>query len=134
MTDSTSSSPRNRGGAPKGNKNALGHGAPPRNRNAARHGLYAKYFTRDECIRLDNDRLGKLQDEENSLSIIMSRIFATMDKRETDHLSVLNDARVIALVGGRIESIHRSRKVVYENLTAMEQAMDELKYLPVDVD
>lgn len=31
-------------GAPKGNKNAVGHGAPAENQNATTHGLFAKYL------------------------------------------------------------------------------------------
>jgi hypothetical protein len=133
MTGKTSSPPPRRG-APRGNKNALYHGAPRRNQNASRHGLYSQFFTRQESISLDNNRLGKLQDEENCMNIILYRIFKTMKNEEMDHLAIVNAARVIALVGGRIESIHRSRKVIYENSTPMEQAMEELKYLPVEED
>lgn len=35
---------RKRGGAPKGNKNAVGDGAPPENKNAEKHGLFSKYL------------------------------------------------------------------------------------------
>jgi hypothetical protein len=132
MTDKISTSPRR--GAPKGNKNALNHGAPLGNKNASRHGLYSQFFTRQESVSLDNNRLGKLQDEENCMNIILYRIFKTTKNGEMDHLSVLNDARVIALVGGRIESIHRTRKVIYEKTTPFEQAEEELKYLPVEED
>ncbi|TKJ05428.1 terminase [Bacillus cereus] len=34
----------NKGGAPKGNTNAEGHGAPARNSNAVTHGLFRKYL------------------------------------------------------------------------------------------
>ncbi len=33
---------KNKGGAPRGNKNAAGHGAPKKNKNAVKHGLYEK--------------------------------------------------------------------------------------------
>ena len=34
-------------GAPKGSKNALGHGAPKGNTNARKHGLFAKYLPQE---------------------------------------------------------------------------------------
>ncbi|BDT64673.1 DNA-binding protein [Streptococcus parapneumoniae] len=36
--------PKNPRGAPKGNKNAVGHGAPKGSQNALKHGLFAKYL------------------------------------------------------------------------------------------
>ena len=33
-------------GAPKGNKNAVGHGAPKGNQNATKHGLFSRYLQR----------------------------------------------------------------------------------------
>lgn len=36
--------PKNPRGAPKGNKNAVGHGAPKGSQNALKHGLFAKYI------------------------------------------------------------------------------------------
>lgn len=38
------SAPKNSRGAPKGNKNAVGHGAPKGSQNALKHGLFAKYL------------------------------------------------------------------------------------------
>lgn len=34
-------------GAPKGNKNAVGHGAPKGNQNAVKHGLFSRYLPED---------------------------------------------------------------------------------------
>jgi uncharacterized protein YjcR len=34
----------NKGGAPKGNRNAKGHGAPKRNDNAVKHGFFSKFL------------------------------------------------------------------------------------------
>lgn len=34
----------NHGGAPIGNKNAVGHGAPFGNKNALKHGLYSRFL------------------------------------------------------------------------------------------
>jgi len=35
---------KNKHGAPKGNKNAVGHGAPAENKNAEKHGFFSKYL------------------------------------------------------------------------------------------
>ena len=35
---------KRKGGAPKGNKNAVGHGAPPNNRNAEKYGFFSKHL------------------------------------------------------------------------------------------
>jgi hypothetical protein len=45
-----------------------------------------------------------------------------------------SSASAISLAVGRIESIHRSRKAIYENQTTIQKALDELKYIPVDED
>lgn len=39
--------PKNPRGAPKGNKNAVGHGAPKGSQNALKHGLFAKYLPQE---------------------------------------------------------------------------------------
>lgn len=45
-------------GAPKGNKNAVGHGAPKGNQNAVKHGLFSRYLpedTREIFFSLDSE-------------------------------------------------------------------------------
>jgi len=127
-------SPSPKGGAPVGNQNALHHGAPRGNRNAARHGYYSHIFTRQEHERLDRDTLGHLEDEEYSLKFLIGRIFEAIKNEEMTYEKYLAGTRTVALAVGRIESIHRSRKVIYDNDTAMDKAMDELSYIPVEVD
>jgi hypothetical protein len=131
---SESDPPPPKRGARPGNQNALHHGAPPGNRNAARHGFYSHTFTRQEHDRLDRDTLGHLEDEEYSLKFFISRIFEAIQKEEMTYEKYLMGARTVALTVGRIESIHRSRKAIYDSQTAMEKAMDELSYIPLEVD
>lgn len=54
-------------GAPKGNKNAVGHGAPKGNQNAVKHGLFSRYLpedTREIFFSLDSaDPLDLLWDQ-----------------------------------------------------------------------
>ena len=129
-----STPPNNRRGAPLGNKRAAGHGAPRGNRNAARHGFYSHSFTRREHERLDSDSLGKLEDEEIALRFLIDHIFTSSRSEEMGFDKFIIATRTVALAVGRIESIHRTRKAIYENLSAMEKAMDELKYIPVEQD
>jgi hypothetical protein len=78
---------------------------------------------------------GELDDEENSLKIMLDRIFHSMhvDKTLTHDQKVVT-SRGVALLSGRIESIHRSRKVVYDNQTALDKVWDELKFIPPEED
>jgi len=69
----------------------------PQSWRPARHGYYFHTFTRLEHERLDRDTLGKLEDKEYSLKFLV----------------------------GRIESIHRSRKVIYDSQTSMDKAYEE---------
>jgi uncharacterized protein YjcR len=41
-------------GAPKKNKNAVGHGAPKRNQNASTHGFFAKYLPQESLDIIDS--------------------------------------------------------------------------------
>jgi hypothetical protein len=124
---------RKRGGQP-GNRNSSHHGAPRGNKNAAKHGFYSKWFTRDEHKRLDTDRLGQLDDEEFILNAMIDRIISTMGPKPWDPDKTIVAGRAVSLAVGRIESIHRSRKAVYENQTNLEKILDDLKYIPMDED
>ena len=46
-SDKKSERSHNKPGAPKGNKNAVGHGAPKGNQNATKHGLFSRYLPED---------------------------------------------------------------------------------------
>jgi len=134
MTDAPPQIPRPKRGAPVGNKNASQHGAPRGNTNAAKHGFYSHWFTRLEQKRLDSDNLGQLDDEEKSLTIVIDRIFAAMDEEKMTFDKIVAATRAFSLMVGRIESIQRSRKAIYDNVTTVGEAMDECKRLPIAED
>lgn len=57
-SDKKSERSHNKPGAPKGNKNAVGHGAPKGNQNATKHGLFSRYLpedTREIFYSLDSE-------------------------------------------------------------------------------
>jgi hypothetical protein len=109
-------------------------GGQPGNKNALKHGFYSFWFTHQEKIRLDRDMLGRLEDEEKSLNITIDRIFAMMKEEKMTFDKALAASRAVSLAVGRIESIHRSRKVIYENQTTLDKVWEELKYIPFEED
>ncbi len=118
MTDST---PLKRGGQ-RGNTNAL------------KHGLYSHTFTRPEIKRLDRGVLGEFNDEEALLHVLIGRTAESIRNREMAYEELVVALRAFSLAIGRIESLHRSRKVIYDNQTTLDKALDELKYIPVEED
>jgi len=134
MTNSNvSSTPRKRG-APSGNTNALNHGAPRGNANALKHGFYSYTFTHAENKRLDYGILGQLDDEEAFLHVLLARSAESIQNRQLTHEEYWVALRAYSLAIGRIESIHRSRKAIYDNQTALEKVWEELKYIPFEED
>jgi hypothetical protein len=104
------------------------------NNNALKHGFYARYFEKVEVDRLDTDVKGELYDEEELLRLYLACVAATLKDAHMDHDKYVSDTRTVSLAVGRIESIQRSRKVVYDDQTTLDKALDELKYIPVDED
>jgi hypothetical protein len=104
------------------------------NNNALKHGFYSRYFTKAEVDRLENGIQGELQDEESLIRLYLARVAETLKDGQMTHDKYIYDLRTISLAVGRIESIQRSRKVVYDNMTSLEKVWEELKYIPVDVD
>jgi uncharacterized protein YjcR len=104
-------------------------GAPPGNHNAFKHGFYSQLFSRSEKARLDQGVHGELVDEETLLRTLIFRTGETMKGRQLSHEEAVVALRAVALAIGRIESLHRSRRVIYENQTSLEKALEELKYI-----
>jgi hypothetical protein len=121
-------------GAPPGNTNALNHGAPPGNTNALKHGFYSHSFTHAEKERLDKGVLGEFVDEEALLHVLIDRTAMSIKNREMLYEELVVALRAVSLAIGRIESLHRSRKVIYDNQTTLDKALDELKYIPPEED
>jgi hypothetical protein len=136
MTTSSdpTSKPRRKRGAPPGNTNALNHGAPPGNYNAVKHGFYSTAFARSDKDRLEHDVQGELTDEEECLRYLAYRVVLSMGGEKMDHDRYVLALRTVCLAFGRIESIHRSRKVIYDKQTTFDKVLEELKYIPLEED
>jgi len=128
MTDSTPSTsitpstPRRKAGAPPGNNNAL------------KHGFYSRAFTRLEQEHLQNDVQGELKDEEDCLRELAYRVVVSMRGEKMGHDRYVIALRTVCLAFGRIESIQRSRKAIYDKQTSIDKIWEELKYIPFEED
>ena len=134
MTGSKSSSHPRRRGAPLGNTNAVNHGAPVGNTNNLKHGFYSRAFTQNGQKSLDHDIQGELNDEEECLRELAYRVVVSMREENIDLDSYIIALRTVCLAFGRIESINRSRKFIYDKQTTLDKVLEELKYIPFDQD
>ena len=111
-----------------------GGGAPLGNTNALKHGFYSHSFTKLDLKRLENNVQGELRDEEELVRVLIDYTVNSMKDEKMNHDRYIVALRAVSLALGRIESIHRSRKAIYDNATTLEQALDELKYIPFEED
>jgi hypothetical protein len=109
-------------------------GGQPGNNNAYKHGFYAHTFTSSENERLDNNILGEFKDEEALMRSLISRSAEAMKKGEMTYYDYIVALRAVVLAVGRLESLHRTRKAIYDKQTTLDQALDELKYIPWEED
>jgi hypothetical protein len=117
-----SANPYRKAGAPRGNTNAL------------KHGFYSSTFTHAEIKRLDENVQGEFKDEEALIHTLVYRCAESMKKGKMTLYDYVFTLRVVLLAVGRLESLHRTRKVIYDGQTALDQVWEELKYLPFEVD
>jgi uncharacterized protein YjcR len=122
MTTSTPSTARSKRGAPKGNINAL------------KHGFYSQAFSHSEHERLEHCIQGELSDEEALLRTLISRTLESMQGREMSHEELIVSLRAVALAIARLESLQRTRKVIYHDQTGLEKVFAELAAIPVEED
>jgi len=123
-----------KGGAPRGNTNALHRGAPFGNNNAVKHGFYSSAFTRAERKRLEKEIQGELNDEEECIRLVVRRYIDSMGDEKMGHDRYLLAIRALCLAFGRIESLHRTRRVIYDKQTTLDQVWEELKLIPPEED
>jgi hypothetical protein len=139
-------SPLKRGGQP-GNSNATKHGryavratkrasgAQPANDNALRHGFYSRSFTSAENSGLDSDIRGEFYDEINLARVNANRLAELLkDYRTMPLADVISAANGLNNYLERIQSLTRAQRVVFQNLTTIEQALAELKDIPPEED
>lgn len=120
---------KNPRGAPKGNKNAVGHGAPKKNENAVTHGLRRRFLP---------EGISELVDEVRAMSPIdilwenitltyanllhAQRILYVQDVEDTTSVLIASTAK-----GGASYEIHTAWDKQGKALAAMARAQSELK-------
>ena len=109
-------------------------GGQPGNRNSFKHGFYSHTLTRQEKDHLEQGILGELQDEDKLLNVFIDRVFSAMQHEKMNFERYVIGLRAISLAIGRKAALQRSRKEIFEKLTSIEQAMQELKDIPPEED
>ena len=104
------------------------------NKNALKHGFYSHTFSRREIQRLDDDVQGELRDEEEYLRVLIPRTAESAQTSQLTHAEKQSTLRAVTLAMGRIESLHRTRRALYDKQTTIDKVWEELKYLPVEED
>ena len=107
LSSPSCSTPRRRG-APRGNKNALGHGAPRGNRNALKFGVYTREFTRPMAQPPGVSLIEALELEIHRLRCYVRDNLASISPDKLDFRSSLALLRAMTIAVGRIRRLHRS--------------------------
>ena len=92
-------------GAPKGNKNAVGHASsvPKRNKNAEKHGAYSKIY----LDALDDDELYLMQEISNSEKELLQQQIAMYAIRERQFMHKIKDFKEKADKGLYIKGVKK---------------------------
>jgi cell division protein FtsL len=96
--------------------------------------IYSTAFTRPEIKRLEQELQGELDDEEECLRLIVRRYLDAKDADPLVQANYLLAIRAICLAFGRIESFHRTRRLIYDKQTTLDQVWDELELIPPEED
>jgi hypothetical protein len=94
-------------GAPRGNKNGVGHGAPRGNRNAVKFGVYTREFARPIVRHPGLSLIETLELEEHRLRLFVRDEIASVTPVGLDFRSSLSLLRAVTIAVGRIERLHR---------------------------
>lgn len=127
-------------GAPKGNKNAVGHGAPKGNQNAIKHGLFSRYLpedTREIFYSLDSeDPLDLLWDQIKLAYTAIMRAQQIMHVRDQEDKTIEKvEERKGEIIGKRWEvqqawdkqaSFLQAQAKAQRELTSMIRQYEEL--------
>lgn len=127
-------------GAPKGNKNAVGHGAPKGNQNATKHGLFSRYLpedTREIFFSLDSeDPLDLLWDQiklaytaimrAQQIMHVKDRKDKTVEKIEEKDGNVIGERWEVQQAWDKQASFLQAQAKAQKELTTMIKQYEEL--------
>jgi hypothetical protein len=110
-------------------------GAQPGNSNALRHGFYAKSFTKEEILGLEQGIQGEFTDEIEVARTNAGRLAELlMDYKNMDIADVVAASNALNNYLDRIQSLSRAQRYMYRNQTTIEQALAELAKIPPEED
>lgn len=127
-------------GAPKGNKNAVGHGAPKGNQNATKHGLFSRYLpedTREIFFSLDSeDPLDLLWDQiklaytaimrAQQIMHVKDQEDKTIEKVEEKNGNVIGERWEVQQAWDKQASFLQAQAKAQRELTSMIRQYEEL--------
>ena len=106
-------------------------GAPLGNTNAFRHGFYSPSFTSGEMRCLDSNVKGEFHDEINLARVNANRLAELLkDYKTMPFQDVVSASNALTNYLDRIQSLSRAQKYIYQNLTTIEKALEELGNIP----
>ena len=108
-------------------------GAPLGNQNAIKHGFYA--IKPEVLSRLSTDMKGELWDEIDALRSVVDTTLKTFNEYEHPTLEQCQTTlRGISQSFDTMKGLYLMQKVLYNNQTTMEKALEELADIPVEED
>lgn len=105
-------------GAPKGNKNAVGHSSstPKRNKNAETHGAYSKIYW-DSLDNQEIDLIDNMNDNEEQHLIMQLQMFSVRERRLMKNIAKYREIEENNH-GLSVESVSKAKKI--EDITDIE--------------
>ena len=99
-------------------------GAQPGTSNALRHGFYAKSFTKEELLGLEQNIKGEFTEVARTNAARLAELLMDYKNMSIDDVVAASNALNNYL--DRIQSLHRAQRYIYRNQTTLEQALAEL--------
>jgi hypothetical protein len=94
------------------------------NTNALKHGFYASVFKPGEIRKLDKMNKTEINDEIALLRVLIKRTVVSMyGLSNLDMFTYLRGIRVITFAGSCVEKLERTKKLVFEESTGVEQIL-----------
>ena len=110
-------------------------GAQPGNTNAFRHGFYSDSYSLADLQALDSNVKGEFRDEINLARVNANRLAEVLqDYKNMSIEDFIAASNALSNFLDRIRSLSRDQRFMYQNLTTIEQALEELKDIPFDED
>ncbi len=111
-------------------------GGQPGNRNALKHGLYSRFFLPDEKKSLENESLGKLDDE---IELLQAYIYRTLkyftENPPANELAQLTTIHSLTAAMTCLQGFYRTKKAVFDDgQTPLQRALERFKYIPFEED